>query len=169
MRSVQFGNTVLTSVQALAGALLGCRSVLVQFKPYWRSPAPARWCSLDPAAPLSCGGCLPLGVHRGWVCLFHFPGKRGRGVPAGVGPAQPFLVREHRPTLRWLGPSTPLLVLHRPSLCGEKRVSHQRAQPQVLSDKGCDEALRPLLVLPGSGPPPGDPGAPCRRPHVPGP
>ena len=69
---MQFSNTALISVQILAGAFLGCASVLVQFKPYWWSAAPARQRSLDPAALRSCGGHSPVGVHR---VLFHFPEK----------------------------------------------------------------------------------------------
>lgn len=72
---MQFGNTILISMQILAGALLGYASVLVQFKLYWRSAAPAWQCSLDPAAPLSHGGHLPVGAHCDQVHLFRFPQK----------------------------------------------------------------------------------------------
>lgn len=79
---------------------------------------------------------------------FPFPRTRGHGAPAWVGPAHPLPAREHEPALRRLGPGAPLLVLHRPSVCGEKRVSRRRVQPQALSDEGRDQALGPLLVLP---------------------
>lgn len=69
-------------------------------------------------------------------------------MPAWVGPAHPLPARQHKPAPRRLQPGAPWLVLHRPSVAGEKRVSRPRAQPQALSDEGGDQALGPLLVLP---------------------
>lgn len=70
-----------------------------------------------------------MGVHHDQVSLFHFA-EKGAVV---------CLAWESKPAL---------LVLHHPSVHGEKLVSCWRAQPQALSDEGCNQALGPLLVLP---------------------